>query len=141
MSYIKKTLIPGEEIKVVAKKHIFVYRWVIFWLLLTVIFLANDTPLFILTGIFAFWAWLKTATTEMVCTNKRIVCREGILFVNVNEIRNAKVESIELKYSIWGNIFGFATLHASGTGTSHVLFKNIKKPWKIKAEIEKVINE
>ncbi len=134
MSYIAKTLTPDEKVEVTAKLHWFCYRWVILWCILAI-------PSCGITLIFAFIAWLKISTVVMVCTNKRCVCREGILRVNVNELKNKKIESVELKYTLLGNIFKYADLYISGTGTSKVIFKSIGKPWEIKAAIEKVIGE
>lgn len=134
MSYIEKTLTPDEKVKVTAKSHWINYGWVIVWCVLAL-------PTFGVTLILAFVAWLKISTIVMVCTNKRCVCREGILRVNVNELKNKKIESVELKYTLLGNILKYADLYISGTGTSKVVFKSIAKPWEIKAAIEKVIDE
>ena len=75
MSYIAKTLTPDEKVEVTAKLHWFCYRWVILWCILAI-------PSCGITLIFAFIAWLKISTVVMVCTNKRCVCREGILRVD-----------------------------------------------------------
>ena len=75
MSYTAKTLTPDEKVEVTAKLHWFCYRWVILWCILAI-------PSCGITLIFAFIAWLKISTVVMVCTNKRCVCREGILRVD-----------------------------------------------------------
>ena len=66
---------PDEKVEVTAKLHWFCYRWVILWCILAI-------PSCGITLIFAFIAWLKISTVVMVCTNKRCVCREGILRVD-----------------------------------------------------------
>lgn len=91
--------------------------------------------------IWALYDFLKLYTTEMVITNKRVICRKGVISVKTEELKNTKVESIEIKQSILGRIFGYATIWFSGTGTSKVKFEAIDDPWAIKSRIESVIGD
>ena len=133
MSYVKRTMLPDEKVKIIAKLHWIRLRWYFLWIcLIPFTFGFSLIPLFII--------WLKFRCLEMVCTNKRCICREGIISIDVNELRNKKIESIELKYNLLGRILGYADLHITGTGASTVIFRQIANPWKVKASIEEVVD-
>ena len=75
----------------------------------------------------------------MVITNKRVICKTGIIGIKTEELLNSKIESIEVKQTIGGRIFGYANICFSGTGTSKVKFRGIKDPWGIKSRVETII--
>jgi len=85
--------------------------------------------------------WLNLYTTEMVVTNKRVICKKGFISVDTEEIKNAKIESVEIKQSFLGRIFKYGTIYFSGTGTSKVKFRAIDNPWAIKSKIETIIGD
>ncbi|NCB49463.1 MAG: PH domain-containing protein [Alphaproteobacteria bacterium] len=151
MSYIKNTLSKDEEIKEVIKLH-----WSNYIITGFLTFLAFSSILMYFfdkeiqkdpsgkVGIFFIIIWalydfLKLYRTEMVVTNKRIICKKGILSTRTEELKTKQIESIEIKQSILGHLFGYATLWFSGTGTSKVKFESIENPWAIKSRIESVI--
>lgn len=153
MSYVKGTLSKDEEIKEVVRLHWFNYiftgilGFVAFLLVISYFVnaeLQKDPGTKWIVIFFVIWAlydFLKLYTTEMVITNKRVICRKGVISVKTEELKNTKVESIEIKQSILGRIFGYATIWFSGTGTSKVKFEAIDDPWAIKSRIESVIGD
>lgn len=156
MSYVIGTLSKDEEIKEVAHLHWINYITVILCLALAVICIAlcfsfdakNNQFLYIIFGIpttvFTFSGLvflLRIFTTEMVVTNKRVVCRTGVISVHTEELKIGRIESVEIKQSILGRIFGYGSLWFSGTGTSKVLFPNIIDPRGIKSRMEDVIKD
>lgn len=151
MSYVKGTLSKDEEIKEIVKLHWFNY--IITGLLgfmafsCVIMYLVDKNApegagwvclLFILWFIYDF---LKLYLTEYVVTNKRVISREGVISVTTEEIKNAKVESVEIKQSILGRILGYATIWFSGTGTSKVKFKGIADAWAVKSRVETIIGD
>ena len=158
MSYVSGTLSKDEEIKVVAQLHWINYVVVIlaFSLAITCTALAIKYDantqenlllllifgfpiiIFILSGIIAI---LRILLIEMVVTNKRVVCRTGVVCVHTEELKITRIESVEIKQSILGRILGYGSLWFSGTGTSKVLFPNIQNPREIKAQLEDVIQD
>ena len=149
MSYVKGSLSKDEEIKEVVRLHWFNY-------IITVIlgFAAFLTSIAYITTskgeglfwclFFIFWFvydFLKLYTSEMVVTNKRVISRKGIISVKTEELKNAKIESVEITQSLLGRIFGYGTICFSGTGTSKVYFENIDNPWGIKSRVETIIGD
>jgi hypothetical protein len=49
-------------------------------------------------------------------TSKRILARQGLLQMDVIDIRLSKVESIDLERMLPGHIFGYANVVVMGTG-------------------------
>lgn len=84
--------------------------------------------------------WLRTHCTQLLVTNMRVIFKEGIISIHTEEIRNAKVESVEITQSIMGRLLGYATIHFSGTGNSDVFFVDVADPWTVKNDAEAVVN-
>ena len=146
-SYLKKAMMPGEEALLEARLHWVSYLnvWVLSLLGLALLALgavmppcALGAPVFFL---WAFFIYLKMNSVQFLVTSKRVVFKEGIISTHTEEIRNAKVESIELTQSIMGRILGYATIHFAGTGNSDVFFINIADPWSVKNKAEAIVNE
>lgn len=152
MSYVKGTLSKDEEIKEEVKFHWFNYiiTGILFFITLLLMLSYSINPkaqtdgsklIVIFFVIWTLYDFLKLYTTEMVITNKRVICRKGIISVTTEELKNAKIESVEIKQSILGRIFGYADIWFSGTGTSKVKFKAVDDPWTIKSRIEAIIGD
>ena len=156
MSYVIGTLSKDEEIKEVARLHWINYITVILCLTLAVICIAlcfkfdakSNQFIYVIFGIptavFTFSSLiflLRIFTTEMVVTNKRVVCRTGVISVHTEELKIGRIESVEIKQSILGRILGYGSLWFSGTGTGKVLFPNILDPRGIKSRMEDVIQD
>ena len=157
--YTASTLTPGEEIELVGRLHYFALI-IPFSLTSTSVFacfvaasyartLAHYNNPFIT---FAIWlpvialiiftvaAWLKRNLIEMVCTNKRVVKRTGIINVTTEELNRERIESVEIRQSILGRLFNYGDILFSGTGTSKVVFSFINQPRLMKQVIDEVIN-
>ena len=156
MGYITSTLSKDEQIMVTPKLHWINYLLVVVCVILSlvcgVLFLRLDEdiyPIFKIAyafpiAVFAFSALIFTLRIwlmEMAVTTKRVVIRSGIISVNTEELKISRIESVEIKQSILGRIFGYGSLWFSGTGTSKVLFPNIIDPRGIKSRMEDVIKD
>ena len=73
---------------------------------------------------------------EMVVTNKRVICKEGIIAVNTEELKNTRIESVEIKQTLWQRLWKYADIYFTGTGGSYVLFSNIKDAREVKSMLE-----
>lgn len=146
-SYLKKSLMKGEEAMVEGHLHWIrsINVWAITALGLVFVALAFIEPLCLsATPIFFIWAfiqWLKVNSVQQIITNKRVIAKDGIISIHTEEIRNAKVESIEIHQPILGRLLGYATIHFSGTGNSDVYFVDVADPWVVKNAAEAIINE
>ncbi len=90
--------------------------------------------------LFTISAWLKRNLIEMVCTNKRVVKRTGIVNVTTEELNRERIESVEIRQSILGRLFNYGDILFSGTGTSKVVFTFINQPRLMKKVIDEVIS-
>lgn len=157
--YTASTLTPGEDIELVGRLHYFALIIPSFLTIcsFTAVFLAlgwtniivrMNQPIYYLVVwlpvvallIFTLTAWLKRNLIEMVCTNKRVVKRTGIINVTTEELHRERIESVEIRQSILGRIFNYGDILFSGTGTSKVVFKFISQPRLMKQIIDAVIN-
>ena len=153
MSYVEKTLSKDEEIKEIVKLHWFNYLFTSVLALIALFFGASyfmstdlqrssGSKVFaIFFGVWVLYNFLKLYMTEMVITNKRVICRKGIISVRTEELKNNKIESIEIKQSILGRILGYATIWFSGTGTSKVKFEAVDDPWTVKSRVESIVGD
>lgn len=162
--YTLSTLTPGEEIALVGRLHYFALiipfsltaitlTAFVFVLAKTFHDLPNPSSLLVMLQLIALWlgvlfltiitivSWLKRNLIEMVCTNKRVVRRTGIINVTTEELNRERIESVEMRQSIFGRIFNYGDILFSGTGTSKLVFKFINQPRLMKRIIDAVINE
>ncbi len=153
MSYVKKTLSKDEIIKKNVKLHWINYLapliCLIFLSLLTVIAIGEAIE----TGFFGpmifwfvpwpvvFYNFISLFFVEMVITNKRVVYKSGIIATYTEELKNAKIESVEIRQGILDRLLDTGDIHFSGTGTSQIRFKGVDEPWKIKRSIEEYIGD
>lgn len=87
------------------------------------------------------YGWLQVSCTQLVITNRRVIQKFGILSISTEELKNAKIESVEIKQSVAGRILGYASIYFSGTGTSDVVFETIADPWEVKKLADVIISE
>ena len=83
---------------------------------------------FILIGIpLVLWVFIVRRTTEKAYTNKRVIIKTGIISRDTDEVRVDRIESIDIKQSILGRIFGFGTIFITGTGGKIIALENVTK--------------
>ena len=67
-------------------------------------------------------------TTERALTNTRYIQKIGWIARNTEEIGISKIEEVDLQQSILGRILGYGSISISGTGSGHILLKDIDAP-------------
>lgn len=127
MSYIEESLSNGEKINKIFEHHWIVkfYIGLNFFFALTIIWLIP-----------AIIIWLNWKYTENGVTNKRIIHKHGIISRVTDEIRLSAIESIQIKQSLIGRIFGYGDIIVAGRGHGNVLIKWINDPLESKKIIE-----
>ena len=95
----------------------------------------------IIFGVYAMWNYFRYFCVEMVVTNKRAVLKKGIFIHDTNELRLEKIESVNIKKSFFGLIFGYGNIIFTGTGGKIVEFEAISKPQKIKNDIDAIFEK
>ena len=153
MSYVTRNLSKDEEVLENIKLHWINYIVVGFLSVIAFLFLIayvldsglKQEPIFVifvlLLWVWVFYDFLKLYTTERVITNRRVIFKTGIISVRTEELKNSKVESVEIKQTILGRIFGYGNIWFSGTGTSKVKFDNVDDPAEIKARIDDILSD
>ena len=152
MSYVKKTLQSGEEVALEAKLHWINYLFAfMLWLFSGVLWIYyltlgdyNKSDIFWLVLFFALWGgyqFLKLWVMEMVVTNKRVVLRKGIIAIDTDELKNMKIEGIEVEQTVMGRILNYGNVCFGGVGIGKLVFANISKPLEIKRRAEEIVGE
>ena len=106
-SYVDNTLIRDEQVIYETK-----YHWKIF---------------FSLRGLFTLFIVpaLERWSDEFVITNKRIICKTGIISRRTVEMNLNKIESVNVDQGIMGRMLGYGTITLIGTGGTRESFPDI----------------
>ncbi|AFX93640.1 membrane-flanked domain [Serratia phage phiMAM1] len=108
--YVDNNLISNESV---------VYRgrttwWSAFW---PIVFALMFLPFtFGFSLLLAVPSIIRILTTEIAITNKRIIVKSGLISRDVVELSVAKVESLNVKQSVWARILRFGTIVVYGAG-------------------------
>jgi uncharacterized membrane protein YdbT with pleckstrin-like domain len=150
MSYVNKVLQPGEVILGQTRLHWFIYlRPLLLMLVAFAIFAASDAvtpdmqPFFwigaAVLGVFAllhlFSSWIRRASTELAVTDRRVIHKTGFFSRRTQEMNREKVESVDVRQSFAGRIFGYGTVLVRGVGSSWEPFDNIADPLTFRSNI------
>jgi hypothetical protein len=129
MSYLDESLAPGETI--VAR---FDLHWTAKWRLIVYLLLAIPTLGIALFA--ALYEWLRLRAIELGVTNRRVVRKTGIVSRQTEELRLASIETIDLRQTTWGRVFGFGDVVLTGRGESAMIFARLAHPLEAKRAIE-----
>ena len=150
MSYIEKNLVAGEKLLYRTNLHWLVFLWpAIFFLgfLGVIIGLASEPAVrdivggvfLLLTVITGIPAWIKSSSSEFGVTNKRVLIKVGFIRRHSMEILLSKVEGIGVDQSLWGRIFGYGSIHVTGTGGTNEHFHRIASPLEFRRRVQEQI--
>jgi uncharacterized membrane protein YdbT with pleckstrin-like domain len=129
MSYLDESLAPGETI--VAR---FALHWTAKWRLIVYLLLAIPTLGIALLA--ALYEWIRLRSIEQGVTNRRVVRKTGIMSRETQELRLASIETIDLRQTAWGRMFGFGDVVLTGRGESAMIFTRLAHPLDAKRAIE-----
>jgi uncharacterized membrane protein YdbT with pleckstrin-like domain len=129
MAYLDESLAPGEII--VAR---FALHWTAKWRLIVYLLLAIPTLGIALLA--ALYEWIRLRSIEMGVTNRRVVRKTGIVSRQTEELRLASIETIDLRQTAWGRMFGFGDVVLTGRGESAMIFSRLAQPLEAKRAIE-----
>lgn len=132
MAYINESLSTGEEISSLFAQHWIVRIPMVLWLLLS--------PFFGLTLPLAIYEYLRLRYTELGLTNKRVICKTGIISRQSEEMKLTSIETVEIDQGVIGRILGYGNIHVSGRGISDVVLRSVKDPMAVKRAIESISN-
>lgn len=153
MSYIHKSLLDGEEIVYLTRRHKIIFIWPVIWLLVSAVLYGIkwffvfrpevNYALSIFSGIFlaaaiihALVIWMKYLCAEFGITNQRVIVKEGFLKRKTSEVFLRNVESVQVDQSIWGRILNFGTIVVTGTGGASDPLNLIRNPLDFKKQVQ-----
>ena len=141
MSYVDKSLIPGERIVYRAS----LYRLPFLWLLLPAI-AALVAAVFhywivvlaaiIVAGLIYANVWAKLASAEFAVTTKRVIVAVGAVRRRTLELMLDKVEGIGVDQTLAGRIFNFGTVTITGSGGTRESFDNLAAPLEFRRQVQ-----
>jgi uncharacterized membrane protein YdbT with pleckstrin-like domain len=119
-SYVDNNLIRDEHVVFETK-----YHWKIF---------------FTLKGLLTLFIQpiLLRYSDEFVITNKRVICKTGIISRRTLEMNLNKIETVNVDQSIFGRMFGYGTITIIGTGGTRESFPNIAHPTEFRKRFQEV---
>lgn len=81
---------------------------------------------------------VRNLTAVIFLSNKRFFFGHGWIRRKTHEMVIAKIETIDVKESLWGRVFGYGTVFASGTGAGSITLHYIKHPFEFQRQIRSV---
>ncbi|HVX04110.1 MAG TPA: PH domain-containing protein, partial [Rhodanobacteraceae bacterium] len=90
----------------------------------------------VLALIIAGYQWLWLRAIEQGVTNRRVVRKTGIVSRMTTELRLASIETVDLRQSFWGRIFGYGNVEITGRGETAMVLDRIAHPVEVKRDIE-----
>jgi len=145
MSYLQQSLAPGETI--VARFRLHWFMWLRFWVVIALGIIAVVALLIaqipwgalaavVLAIVIAGYQWLWLRGIEQAVTNRRVVRKIGIVSRNTTELRLASIETVDLRQTFWGRVFGYGDIEITGRGETAMVLDRIAHPIDVKREIE-----
>ncbi|MGB8540475.1 MAG: PH domain-containing protein [Candidatus Acidiferrales bacterium] len=169
MSYITKSLVPGETLLFETRHHWIVLLGPLFLslllgipgvaLLLDAVAAKNGhgdipslesslgpggmtifgTVLVLIAVIIFAWGLAKRNATEMAVTNRRVLIKTGMASRRTLDLMLNKVESIGVTETFLGRIFGYGSVLIHGTGGTPESFVMIAHPQQFRQSVQEQI--
>lgn len=127
-SYIDRTLARGETVAVYGRWPLI--HWIIAYLWLVLL------GVFVVGAVIYLHLVVKMMTTDFAVTNRRIVLKKGLIRRSTQELSIETIEGVRLHQSIWGRLFGYGRVMASGTGDAVIIFPPMAEPLAFRRAIE-----
>lgn len=145
MSYLQKSLAPGEVVIAVFRLHWIV--WIRCWVMIALGVIAVAALLIaqiawgalaaaVIAILIAGYQWLWLHGIEQAVTNRRVVRKIGIVSRTTTELRLASIETVDLHQSVWGRLLGFGNVQITGRGETAMALYRIADPIAVKRDIE-----
>lgn len=85
------------------------------------------------------YEYFRSKNNEYAVTNRRVIFKKGIFSRQTFEMSLRQIESVMIRQSFWGRIFGYGTISLSGTGGTSPVFNSIANPLEFKKEIDQAV--
>lgn len=85
---------------------------------------------FLATGFLILWVYvIKLLSTEIVLTNKRVIYKRGLIFVEVEEIALDEISSETVNHGFLGSFLGYGTIFLDMRFVADVHLPTVKDPY------------
>lgn len=151
MKYVERVLQPGETVIHAARLHWLIYLIPVVLLSIAavcaVIAVGSDKPgiaipLFLVAVLLApiglvsaVGVLIRSITTELVLTDRRIIYKTGLFRRHTMEMNRARVETVGVDQSVLGRLLNYGTVVVRGTGGSLEPIRNIADPLSFRSHI------
>ncbi|MBV8564493.1 MAG: PH domain-containing protein [Methylobacteriaceae bacterium] len=143
MSYVARSLGPGEKILYVASISWVSYSWAVvvaiigvvvmfFWLHAGLIILALGLIWFIVVRV-------HNSTIELAVTNHKVVAKRGFIARETIEQRLEKIDAIDVDQTVLGRILDYGNITVHGTGVDSTPIRMIADPLTFRRQVEQAI--
>jgi uncharacterized membrane protein YdbT with pleckstrin-like domain len=141
MSYVNKSLIPGESVVFRTRLHWIIFTWPVLFLLVTIAaaylhYRRTAEVLLAITLVVFLAKYFVYIASEFAVTNKRVIVKVGVVQRRTLELLLTKVEAIAVTQSIAGQLFGCGTIMVTGTGGTREPFSNIRSPLEFRRAVQ-----
>ncbi|SRR6266487_2313434 len=147
MSYVTKILQPEERVLMLGKLHWIIYRDAVIVFILSLLaflfsYILREYSILAMATRTAGWLllaaaiclavveWFDQWITEIAVTNRRVICRRGLIRRSTAEMNMEKVETVLVNQSLLGRLLDYGSIQIKGTG------EGIEHLHKIAAPIE-----
>lgn len=170
MSYVQKSLVPGETLLYETRHHWMVLLGPLFASLVLAalavgafaesIAAKNGTGavagaseavihgmelggVLLLVAAIATFAWgiAKRNATEMAVTNRRVLIKTGMASRRTLDLMLSRVESIGVEETFWGRLLGYGSVIVRGTGGTPESFVMIAQPQEFRRNVQGQIGQ
>ena len=139
-AYYKKLVRPNEIVLHIGKLHWRVYLRALALLLIGAALIGaggalQGPPLTIIgfllllvAAVVALDAWWRRLTTEIIVTNMRVIWKRNWIAVKTREINLSKIETVDIRQSVFDRLIGAGAVVMIGTGGSWEPVWPVAKP-------------
>lgn len=97
-------------------------------------------PFWAYGGIKFLLEWIQHSSADFIVTNNRVIIKVGVLKRSSLSMPLSKIESIEIDQTLVGQLFGFGSIHITGTGTATSKFAYLSAPSLFRQKIQHATN-
>lgn len=134
MSYVDSVVVGDETVLAKGRTHWFIYVMPGFWFTMASLLCIMLSPHWIggmfmaVSAIYLLGAWIYSMSTELAVTTHRVIAKFGLIARHTVEVKNEKVESLQVTQSILGRIFNYGSISITGSGGTSAPIPFISNP-------------
>jgi uncharacterized membrane protein YdbT with pleckstrin-like domain len=141
VSYVDRSLIPGEEVVYRASLYKLPFLWLIVPAVAAFVAAVFHVWLVVLAAIVVaclIWVnvWARRAAAEFAVTSKRVIIAVGAVHRRTLEVMLDKVEGVGVDQTLTGRMFNFGTVTITGSGGTKEAFANIAAPLEFRRQVQ-----